>query len=174
MTITYRGPQGNVNDPEAQAAVAQLAAIRASLVPASSVQQEDPPKHGAIYTAGYGAGWSPTMLADVLDRHAAILLDIRLKPWSKTPTWQKSALQARLGMSRYLHVPALGNLNYNTGGPIALQASVAGIRIVGEQLERRNVVLLCGCRDLTTCHRKVAAELLREALGAPIVHLEPK
>ena len=168
MTIQYHGPTGNVNDPSAQAAVAKLADIRAAFARAQA-----PDRH-SIYTAGYGAGWSPAMLADVLDRHAAILLDIRLKPWSKTPTWQKSALQARLGMSRYLHVPALGNLNYNTGGPIALQASVAGIRIVGEQLERRNVVLLCGCRDLTTCHRKVAAELLREALGAPIVHLEPK
>lgn len=29
MTIQYHGPTGNVNDPSAQAAVAQLAAIRA-------------------------------------------------------------------------------------------------------------------------------------------------
>ena len=164
--VAYHGPQGNVNDPEAQAAVARLAAMRQASMEA--------PKPHTIYTAGYGAGWSPTMLADVLDRHAAILLDIRLKPWSKTLTWQKSALQARLGTSRYLHVSALGNLNYNTGGPIVLQSPAAGIRIVGDQLELHNVVLLCGCRDLTTCHRNVAAELLHEALGAPIVHLEPK
>ena len=33
MTIQYHGPTGNVNDPSAQAAVAQLAAIRAARTP---------------------------------------------------------------------------------------------------------------------------------------------
>ena len=78
-------------------------------------------------------------------------------------------------MSRYLLYVRRWAISTTTPvGRLRCKASVAGIRIVGEQLERRNVVLLCGCRDLTTCHRKVAAELLREALGAPIVHLEPK
>ncbi len=125
-----------------------------------------------IYTAGYGAGWSAAMLAEVLDQHAAMLLDIRLKPWSKTVAWQRPALQARLGTSRYLHVPALGNLNYADGGSIVLQAPAAGIRIVGRYLELQNVLLLCGCREVTRCHRKVAADLLYKALGAPVVHLE--
>lgn len=126
-----------------------------------------------IYTAGYGAGWSPAILVEVLDQYAAMLLDIRMKPWSKTMAWQKPSLQARLGTSRYLHVPALGNLNYATGGAIVLQSPAAGVRIVGGQLELRNVLLLCGCREVASCHRTVAADLLHEALGAPIVHLEP-
>lgn len=127
-----------------------------------------------IYTAGYGAGWSPTMLVNVLDQHAAMLLDIRLKPWSKTAAWQKPTLQARLGTSRYLHVPALGNLNYANGDSIVLQAPAAGVRIVGMYLESQNVLLLCGCREVASCHRKVAADLLHKALGVSIVHLEPQ
>ena len=127
-----------------------------------------------IYTAGYGAGWSPTMLAEVLTQHRAILLDIRLKAWSKTPHWQRPALFEYFGPARYLHCPALGNLNYNTGGEIKLQAPAAGVAIVQRQLDIGSVVLLCGCRDVEACHRKVAAQLLHEALGATVVHLEPK
>ena len=49
MTITYRGPQGNVNDPEAQAAVAQLAAMRAARTPPI-----------ALYTDGGVIGQNPS------------------------------------------------------------------------------------------------------------------
>jgi len=165
--VAYHGPSGDVNDPAVIAAVAKLADIRAAFARAQA-----PDRH-SIYTAGYGAGWSPAMLAETLDRYAAILLDIRLKPWSKTMAWQKPSLQAHLGTSRYLHVPALGNLNYANGGSIVLQSPATGVRIVGEQLELHNVLLLCGCRKVASCHRTVAADLLNEALGAPIVHLEP-
>jgi len=168
MTIQYHGPTGNVNDPSVQAAVAQLAAIRAALTPTETPDQR------TIYTVGYGAGWSPAQLRDLLYRLDAQLLDIRLKPWSKTEHWQRPALRAFLGPARYLHCPALGNLNYTTGGPIVLQAPDAGVAVVQRQLDIGDVVLLCGCRDVQICHRSVAADLLHEVLGAPIVHLEPQ
>ena len=49
MTIQYHGPTGNVNDPSAQAAVAQLAAIRAA---------HNPPV--ALYTDGGVIGQNPS------------------------------------------------------------------------------------------------------------------
>ena len=49
MTIQYHGPTGNVNDPGAQAAVAQLAAIRAA---------QHPPV--ALYTDGGVIGQNPS------------------------------------------------------------------------------------------------------------------
>lgn len=165
--VAYHGPSGDVNDPAVIAAVAKLADIRAAFARAQA-----PDRH-SIYTAGYGAGWSPAQLRDLLYRLDAQLLDIRLKPWSKTEHWQRPALRAFLGPARYLHCPALGNLNYANGGPIVLQAPDAGVAIVRRQLDIGDVVLLCGCRDVQTCHRTVAADLLNEALGAPIVHLEP-
>jgi hypothetical protein len=175
MTIQYHGPTGNVNDPSAQAAVAQLAAIRARLQPADgATDTNQATAQPAIYTVGYGAGWSPVQVRDLIHRLDAQLLDIRLKPWSKTEHWQRPALRALLGPAHYLHVLALGNLNYNNDGPIVLQAPAAGVAIVRQQLDIGDVVLLCGCRDVHICHRSVAADLLHEALGAPIIHLEPQ
>ena len=49
MTIQYHGPTGNVNDPEAQAAVAQLAAMRAARTPPI-----------ALYTDGGVIGQNPS------------------------------------------------------------------------------------------------------------------
>ncbi len=49
MTIQYHGPTGNVNDPSAQAAVAQLAAIRAARTPPV-----------ALYTDGGVIGQNPS------------------------------------------------------------------------------------------------------------------
>lgn len=124
-----------------------------------------------IYTLGYGAGWNHDLLVATLDAKKAMLLDIRFNPQSKTPMWQRSALFDLLGPERYLHVPALGNTNYANGGPIALYAPEAGVQVVARCLEFGSVALLCGCRDVATCHRKVAAEMLSERLGVPVEHL---
>jgi len=35
------------------------------------------------------------------------------------------------------------------------------------------IILLCGCADVTQCHRKVLAERLAEAWAADVVHLTP-
>lgn len=51
MTIQYHGPTGNVNDPSAQAAVAQLAAIRAARTPPI-----------ALYTDGGVIGQNPSLI----------------------------------------------------------------------------------------------------------------
>lgn len=53
MTIQYHGPTGNVNDPSAQAAVAQLAAIRAARTPPI-----------ALYTDGGVIGQNPSLIGD--------------------------------------------------------------------------------------------------------------
>ena len=51
MTIQYHGPTGNVNDPSAQAAVAQLAAMRAARTPPI-----------ALYTDGGVIGQNPSLI----------------------------------------------------------------------------------------------------------------
>ncbi|SMF96171.1 hypothetical protein SAMN02949497_3556 [Methylomagnum ishizawai] len=72
-----------------------------------------------LYTAGYGAGWTLSALDDVLRERNAILLDTRLNPWSRIPTWRKDSIKGHLGELRYAHVKGFGNLNYQ-GGPIKL------------------------------------------------------
>ena len=130
-----------------------------------------------LLTLGYGAGWSCGMLREALAETGAILADIRLHPWSRTPAWRKSSLSESFG-ERYVHVPALGNLNYRGGGPILLADPEQGAAQIGSILAREAaVLLLCGCRDVTACHRKTVAEFCAARLGKrwnfDIHHLEP-
>lgn len=125
-----------------------------------------------IYTVGYNAGWTPELLRRELDRHNAILLDIRANPTSSRAEWRRAAMAAFYG-TNYFHQPALGNLNYATGGPIKLANPERAADVIGRTLKHCSIALLCGCRDVHACHRKVAAEFLAERLGAPVEHLEP-
>jgi uncharacterized protein (DUF736 family) len=116
------------------------------------------------YTAGYG-GQSLPNLARIAAEMEAMVLDIRLSAASYNPQWRKAAMQAALG-ARYVHLPALGNRNYKTGGPIRLDDPDRGLRFARKMLALGPVILLCGCRSATECHRSTVAQLLA-AEGVP-------
>lgn len=124
-----------------------------------------------LYTLGY-SGWSPAELAATVERLSATLWDIRMSPWSKSPQWQGHALRKLLG-ARYAHMQALGNLNYKTGGPIDLSDPSAAEEPARRALERGPLILLCGCAEVTRCHRYEAAVWLVAALGVKVEHLAP-
>lgn len=126
-----------------------------------------------IYTAGYSAGWTVATLKAELERLNATLVDIRLSPRSRRHEWNKAALLAALGPRRYEWLPSLGNVNYATGGPIALQAPAHAVTPIASLLSLGPVVLLCACRDAQACHRSDAAAYLAERLGNPVAHLDP-
>jgi hypothetical protein len=115
-----------------------------------------------IFTVGYQAGWKPAGLQQAIDLLGATVLDIRLRPWSKVEEWQQGQLEVAL--SSYVHVIALGNLNYR-GGPIKLKNERGGIARAVRVLEFGPVILLCGCWNAETCHRTVVAERLARAAG---------
>jgi len=125
-----------------------------------------------IYTIGY-TGRTPEQILGILNEHDAILLDIRYNPRSRVPHWNKGPLSRTLG-DRYRHVPELGNINYKgTVEQIQINDLPAGIEIVRQfHTHNRNVVLMCVCADVSTCHRKLVAEALGKALGIEICHLE--
>lgn len=50
--------------------------------------------------------------------------------------------------------------------------SAKGVARVAPLIDDGNVILLCVCPDHTTCHRTQAAEVLHQATGAPIEHLD--
>lgn len=84
-----------------------------------------------------------------------------------------------MGKTRYTHIKALGNLNYR-GGTIILVDAENGIKSLAAILNWPGIdaiVLLCGCRDVHTCHRKVVAELAAERLAdrwsIKVQHLHP-
>ena|SRR5712691_8515622 len=125
-----------------------------------------------LYTVGY-SGWTPEAIQEAAQTHNAVVCDIRYSPASRHPQWSKRQLSQRLG-ARYQHVQALGNRNYKNGGPIELADYEAGRQAIAEILAAgQGAILLCACKDLTTCHRRTAAEQLAADLGVPITHLAP-
>jgi uncharacterized protein (DUF488 family) len=114
-----------------------------------------------LYSFGY-QGRAVDEISRLIQTTGGVLVDVRMVPSSRIATWRQGPLIRRFGGS-YLHVGALGNRNYR-GGPIELVDALAGMRIVMELLERRPVVLMCGCRDAATCHRTVIAQQIAAAM----------
>jgi uncharacterized protein (DUF488 family) len=125
-----------------------------------------------IYTLGY-SGWKIEDVEAVLGRLDAILVDVRMVPRSRwAASWNSAVLAKRLN-ERYTWLRAFGNVNYK--GTFE-QIEIADFP-TGEQRLReiaatgKAVVLLCACRDVNVCHRKVLAERLAAEWKAEIVHL---
>ena len=129
----------------------------------------DPRSKPGLYTLGY-VGLTPEQLRAAVVQYAATILDIRLAAKSPASQWRKSALVQLLG-ERYQHVPALGNRNYRNGGPIQLADPEAALPVIQQALTERSVILLCGCADVATCHRRDAASWLSPRLRVPVRHL---
>ncbi|MCZ7547396.1 MAG: DUF488 family protein [Anaerolineae bacterium] len=79
-----------------------------------------------IYTFGTQRRRLAELVALVHDLDA-LVVDVRLAPRSRVREWNQAVMAAALG-DRYLHVGALGNLNYKTAGtPVRLCDMEAGI-----------------------------------------------
>lgn len=130
-----------------------------------------------IYTIGY-IGSSYDDLRAYLKATGALLVDVRMAAYSKAPIWHGDAIERAVSPGDYIHIPALGNVNYKTGGPIKLRDPEAGYKqleeILGRTLEARDIILMCACFDATLCHRTPAAKYLAQAFASrrpEIVHL---
>ena len=122
-----------------------------------------------LYTFGYQNAKNPESLLALAEKREAVFADARFSPNSRNPMWGRARLALVLG-ERYVHVKALGNRNYK-GGPIDLLDPDAGAEQISALLERSNVILLCTCWNVDTCHRKTAAEYVASKLGCHVVHL---
>ena len=125
-----------------------------------------------IYTLGY-SGWKFEEVDEALVRLDAVLVDVRMVPRSRwAPGWNAKTLEARLG-EKYVWLKEFGNRNYKgTFEQIEIADFPAGEKRLREITNTgKAVVLLCGCRDVNVCHRKVLAERLSQSWGAEVVHL---
>src|SRR5215510_2609490 len=82
---------------------------------------------GKLFTLGY-SGWTLEQLARQVQELGALLLDIRYSPNSRQPQWRRQNLAATFP-DRYVHVQALGNVNYRSG-EMAISDYTAGKRLV--------------------------------------------
>lgn len=120
-----------------------------------------------IYTLGY-ARWSIEEVEECLETLDATLLDIRYAPRTTKPGFTRDELDQRLG-SRYVHIPAFGNVHYKRDG-IKLSDPDRGL----EQLRALEgpFVLMCGCKRPEQCHRSEVAEFIADWEEASIRHLQ--
>lgn len=82
----------------------------------------------------------------------------------------EGGLTRRFG-DAYVHVPAFGNDNDQSGGPVALAAPEQGVERV--RALSAPPMLMCGCRSPSQCHRRTGAALLADRLDRPVTHLCP-
>jgi hypothetical protein len=97
----------------------------------------------------------------VLERLAAILVDVRMVPRTRwQPQWNAAVLHTRLG-DRYVWLREFGNRNYKgTFKQIEIANFPAGEKRLREITgPGKAVVLLCGCRDVNLCVRSVRSKL---------------
>jgi hypothetical protein len=119
-----------------------------------------------IFSLGY-QGRLVTDLQTFVKEHGLRLVDIRHRPFSRNALYNQKALAARVGEA-YVHLPALGNVNYK-GGPIALIDEAASLPLRA-LLAEGSIALMCACADANTCHRTVITDRLA-AEGYTIEHL---
>ena len=117
-----------------------------------------------LYTAGY-KNFSFYELKTLVVDNSLMLVDIRFVPYTPLPFWSKAELEKVFGDS-YIHVKALGNVNYNKSDPgFELSDYPSGLEVIRQLLEQgKKCILLCGCYDYDACHRKLVAEKLTDDL----------
>lgn len=127
-----------------------------------------------IYTLGY-TGQKPTAIRDFVKKIGGILVDIRYSPYSRVTQWHKRSLEKLMGTGSYVHLQELGNVNYREGGIIKLHDVKRGSAKLAQLVNQKNVVLLCACEEVESCHRLVVANYMKRLLGCEVIHLkEPR
>ena len=123
---------------------------------------------GTLYTLGYATPGSADALEELMTASEVLIIDIRERAQSRWwPVWNKKQLRARWG-SRYTHEKQLGNINRRDRSlPVVLhgphpEQAIGGIAAL--LVQGYSVVLLCACREYETCHRKVVAEMIQQAM----------
>jgi len=126
-----------------------------------------------IYPCGYCVH-GPLIEALMQQDLSLLLIDTRYSPRSRIPGWSEAALRRRFGERYRWTGETLGNVNYARGGPIRLADPARGIADVIQCLrEGHALILLCGCREYTSCHRRLIVERLVEQFpAATIIHPE--
>lgn len=114
-----------------------------------------------IYTAGY-SGHTPAQLQVAAEELGALVVDIRWSPRSRAPGWNGEELEALLG-ERYRWCRAFGNVNYANGGEIKMPHLSIGMRHLAQWVKEQPLILLCGCPDASSCHRREIARMLEAA-----------
>ncbi len=157
VRVVQRTYEYNPTSPEMPPASQQPATPQPP--PTPETQAQYPP----VYSIGY-AGRSHHEIEQMVTSMDATLVDIRYSPRSAKAGFNKSQLKKALG-ERYVHLPDFGNDNYSDDDkPIEIHDYEAGLAKLRHETanSERPVVLMCGCKDVHTCHRTLLGQRLNE------------
>ncbi len=110
-----------------------------------------------FFTTGY-TGKDISDLKPLLETLDAMLIDIRFAPFSQVMHWRKVYLKALLG-EKYRHIPNLGNRTFGED-KITIQNLNLGIETILNL--PFNIVLMCACKKIENCHRRIIIEELHK------------
>lgn len=120
---------------------------------------------GRIYHFGYGGRKFAEL--KTLAQAGALIVDVRMKPFSWQSEWMKGSMIAALGES-YYHAKGFGNKNYKSGPTELLNEAQEVLELSQVLSQSRDVVLVCACKSFRECHRKLCCEVLSKATGAEV------
>lgn len=123
-----------------------------------------------VYTLGYYGRQVDEVLAFV-ERLNALVLDVRLKPFSShQPDWNRDSLEFLLG-TKYRHADGLGNVAKDAG-KFQLKDPDRWLTMVEKIIAKgKSTILLCACKFPDKCHRSLIAQRLVER-GLRVEHIE--
>ena len=141
---------------------------------------------GEVLTIGYENATPASLIAALQGAGVRRLVDVRAIASSRRPGFAKTALSAALEEAGigYLHLralgtPAEGRQAARTGRPEVMRRiftahlqgteAQAALANLSDVARRERVCLLCLEADPRRCHRTLVAE----AVGLPVVHLQP-
>lgn len=125
-----------------------------------------------IYPIGYSA--HAKLIESLMQSDTNVLLiDGRKSPYTSYAAYHKANLDAKYG-KRYIWLGStLGNKNYNNDGPIELVNAKEGIKHLIALLEQGyDIIIMCGCKDYWSCHRKTVVDLLLSRINVHVVFPE--
>ncbi len=122
-----------------------------------------------VWTIGYRSAEDRMHLAQLFDpaneqSACRLLVDIRYRPASPfQPVWSRKQLQEQY-RHQYRYVHELGNQQYaRPEAPISLVDEAAGLACLVYWLQAGwDLILLCACEHVDTCHRTLVAQRLAE------------
>lgn len=124
-----------------------------------------------IYPCGYSV--HAGQIVALMEQPRTLLIDLRKTPWSSISAWRRPVLCERYEERYGWFGQTLGNLNYNTGGPIQLANPGPGIARLAALLEEGyDLILLCACRNYEECHRHTVVDLLASRYP-PLLIMQP-
>lgn len=122
---------------------------------------------GILYTAGYGNLPPAEFFATLARSPVHLALDARLQPWGWDPLYRGEAflraLESEGGAQRARWSRRLGNAAKADGGPMRLADPTVIADLLAVLRQGKDVLVICGCRDLARCHRRMIAELAQAA-----------